>query len=338
MKSKGGLQSVHVPVLLQESLKYLKVESGVYVDTTLGGGGHFWAIVDNLHESGGGKVLGFDLDDKAINRVKSSLKNQGWKFKNQSYLKDNVEVTLINDNYSKLSKHLKRLEIKEINGLLADLGVSTDQLEEAQRGFSYMKKGPLDMRMSKELKVSAADLVNGLYKNELVKLFKAHDEWYANRIANAILKERKKKKIKSTKHLLNIIKDAIPYRKRRKAKNSSKADVGPYWKKSAMRVFQALRNQVNSELSSLRNMLPQALESLAAGSRLVIISFHSGEDRIVKNFFRDSEQEGKGKIITDGIVRPGESEIQRNPSSRSARMRVFEKTAHEKKKRKQNKI
>jgi 16S rRNA (cytosine1402-N4)-methyltransferase len=320
--------SVHKPVLLKESIELLEIKSGVYVDCTLGGGGHAMAASERL-KAKGGKIIGLDVDSDAIERFQKYLIAQKWEKKRNVFRKNKVEIILVNENFEKLSEVLKKLGISEVNGIIADLGVSSDQLEESERGFSYSKDSTLDMRMDKRLGVTAADLVNGLFEKELVRIFQSQDEVFARRIAGAIVRERERKPIRTTLHLVQIIKKALPFVKKGKGYKSSKTNVRSYWVKPVMRVFQALRNQVNSELSSLQNMLPQAFEALATGSSLVIISFHSGEDRIVKTFFRKCKDEGKCEILTKRPIESSEEEVERNVRARSAKLRGIRKIGSE---------
>jgi len=315
-------KSKHKPVLLKESIDYLKVESGIFIDLTLGGGGHSKEILKNLVN---GKLICFDVDRDAIKRFENYMIEKNWKKKGSTLKKGNIEIILVIKNFEKVREVLKRLDIKEIDGAIADLGLSSDQIIDEKKGFSYMSDAELDMRMDERLNVKAKDLVNGLYESELVKLFKSQDEIYAKRIARGIINERKKNYINTTLHLVKIIQKSIPFVSRGYRKYSSKAKVGPYWKKPVQRVFQALRIAVNSELSSLRKMLPQVIEALASGKRMVVISFHSGEDRIVKKIFKEKERLGKGKVLNKKPIKPTEEEIKNNYKASSAKMRIFEK-------------
>jgi 16S rRNA (cytosine1402-N4)-methyltransferase len=336
------MTSLHKSVLLKESIELLDVVKGTYVDATLGGGGHTLEIGRRL-KAQGGKVISFDVDEEAIERFGKLLKQKGWNRKGKFFTKGGVEIGLVRENFANLTKELERLEISKVNGIIADLGMSSDQLEDASRGFSYLKDGPLDMRMDKSLKVTASDLVNGLYEKELIRLFQKSDERYARRIAKAIVSARKGRPIKTTLHLKQIIQKALPFEQEgRKHRSTSKMsgmikvnrpsvcqslrrNSKAYWKKPAMRVFQALRIAVNSELSSLQILLPQALEALAAGSCFVVITFHSGEDRIVKNFFREQERLERIEILTKKPVVPSEKELKVNLRARSAKLRAFKK-------------
>ena len=325
--------SLHKPVLLKESIDLLKVRDGNYVDCTLGGAGHTKEILKKMNK---GKLVCLDADDAAIKRFEKYLEKNGWEKKKNYYQKGNKKVYLVRENFSKLSEVLKELNISNVSGIIADLGMSSDQIEEKERGFSYGEDGPLDMRYDKRLSVTAEDLVNGLYENELEKLFRSQDEKFAKRIAKQIVIERKKRKIQSTLHLVQIIKNALP-RGIKGGSYSNKPYVGAYWRKPVMRVFQALRIAVNSELSSLQILLPQALEILSIGEppassqgklnseggRFVIISFHSGEDRIIKNFFRENFE--RIKIFTKKPVRPSMYEKSENLRARSAKLRAYQK-------------
>ncbi len=316
-------KTIHESVLLKESVDSLEIKKeGIYVDCTLGGGGHTLEIAKRLGEKGGGRIVAFDVDQNAIKRFAKFLEEKGWIRRDNLFQKEKVEIVLLNKNFTELKAALKEIEIKKIDGLLADLGLSSDQLEDKARGFSYKEDGPLDMRMDKRLKVTAADLVNGLYKSELEKMFRENDEKFAKRIASALVRERYKKPIKTTQHLIQTIQKALPTRF---GNAGNKPSVRAYLQKPVMRVFQALRIRVNSELNSLHKMLPQALETLRAGGKIVIISFHSGEDRIVKNFFKKSEKNGQLEIVTKSPMEPSDDEKKRNPRSSSAKMRIAKK-------------
>ena len=314
-------KSIHKSVLLKESIDLLNPKKGTYVDCTLGGGGHSLEILSQLEDSS--TLISLDFDSVGISRFRKELIANGYKQSGKGFTKNKVKVHLEKSNFSKLKEVLKKYNIEKINGCIADLGISSDQLENYDRGFSYINDGPLDMRMDQTLNVKAEDLVNGLYQNELEKLFRLSDEKYAKKISKEIVKERKKKRIKTTKHLTNIIKKSL-FPKRKKRQYNYK-DLNPYWLKSAMRVFQALRIAVNSELNSLQVLLPQALESLVAGGNFVVISFHSGEAKLIKTFFKKMEKEDRIKILTKKPIMPTEIEIQKNNRSRSAQLRAYTK-------------
>ncbi len=294
----------HEPVLLEEVIDYLKVERGErYIDATVGGGGHAKAILKL-----GGKVLAIDCDPEAIKAARRCLASACPPGKHFSW-------RLVSGNFKNLFQIAKKQEFLSVSGVLFDLGVSSFQLEKAERGFSFSLEAPLDMRMSPKLKVTAADLINGLNKGELNELFsRVGQEHHSRRIAEAICRARKLRPIKTTGQLVEIINRALPTKKRKKRK------LHP-----ATRVFLALRVAVNDELNNLKKALPQALDLLKPKGRLAIISFHSGEDRIVKQFFKGQEKRGKLIVITKKPIRPTPEETSQNPRSRSAKLRVAEK-------------
>jgi len=294
----------HEPVLLKEVTKYLKVKRGEkYIDATLGGGGHTAAFLKL-----GGNILAIDCDPEAIKAARLYLasacppgKHFFWR--------------LVSGNFKDLYQLAKKEKFLNVSGIFLDLGVSSYQLEKGERGFSFNWEGPLDMRMDPNLKVTAADLVNGLNKGELNELFaKLGQEHYSRRLAEAICRARKLKPIKTTEELVEIINKSLP------AKVKKRSKLHP-----ATRVFLALRIAVNDELNNLKKVLPQALELLKPKGRLAVISFHSGEDRIVKRFLKTAAEHGDLLIITDKPVRPTAEEIEKNPRSRSAKLRVGEK-------------
>ena len=283
--------SFHRSVLYQEVLDGLNVKAGeTYVDTTLGGGGHAEGILKL-----GGRVIGIDTDPEAITHVKEHLKSSS--------------LILEQGNFVEIDKILSRNNISEVSGVLFDLGVSSFQLDSPRRGFSFKYEAPLDMRMSPNLKVAAVDLVNGLNEGELYELFSRFgEERYARRIARAIVRSRLEEKIERTDQLARVVEASVG---RRTTK------VHP-----ATRVFLALRIAVNSELDNLKEALPKASGLLKSRGRLVIISFHSLEDRIVKDFIKDNlELVG----INKKPIVPTEREVLDNPRARSAKLRVAEK-------------
>lgn len=304
------MNNYHIPVMLKEVIDFLNVQMDQwYIDANLGGGGHTQEILNKR-----AKVLGIDLDPDAINEV---AKNHNLSVKKTD---DHLQVIsnnliLYQSNFNQLSEIVQKLALGPICGVLFDLGVSSYQLEQPQKGFSFYAKAPLDMRMDPAHQtITAADLVNALHENELATLIQnLGEESYAKKIAKKIVEERKNNKIENTDDLTKIISCAKP---------RSKSDrTHP-----ATQTFQALRIAVNDELNSLRSALPQALNSLTPGGRLVVISFHSLEDRIVKNFFKDEQQKGTVKIITQKPITPSEIEVSLNPRSRSSKLRVAEKT------------
>ncbi len=297
------MNNFHTPVLLQEAIDFLKVKKGSkYIDATLGGGGHSEKILEL-----GGIVLGVDQDEDAIKYIK----NEKSKIKNR----DNLTLTLGNfKNIDKIA-HLQGFE--EVCGVLFDLGVSSYQLENPQRGFSYQKEGPLDMRMDKRLKVQAADLLNILTKGELDELFfKLGEERNARIISDGIVRARRITPVRTTEDLVLVIKRSLGKKGR-----TSAFERGIIAKK----IFQAIRIAVNDELNNLREALPAAYTLLGKKGRLVVISFHSLEDRIVKNTFKEFELKNMGKVITKKPITPTPEEIEENSRSKSAKLRVFEK-------------
>jgi len=303
----------HKSVLLKETIEYLNIKpEGIYVDGTLGGGGHSEEILKRLTT---GKLIAIDRDLDAIKASKERLKN----YKNVEY---------INDNFKNIKEILKSLNIDKVDGILLDLGVSSYQLEEVKRGFSYMKDAPMDMRMDKNSPFSAYDVVNKYSQQELERVIREYgEEKWASRIAKFIVKESEKGEIKTTFQLVEIIKNAVPASARRE---------GPH---PAKRTFQAIRIEVNEELKGLDKAIEDMVEVLRGKGRIAIITFHSLEDRIVKNTFKKLENPctcppnmpctcGKKpvvKIITKKPVLPSKEEIETNSRSRSAKLRVAEK-------------
>lgn len=294
------MDNYHIPVMLNEALDNLKIKpDGKYIDCTLGGGGHSLAIIKSL--SNNGFLLSLDWDDDSINYVKNI----------KTDLVYEARWELKKTNFLEITKVIKEINTGKVDGVLFDLGMSSHQIEETDRGFSFRADAELDMRMDRDLSLKAVDLVNGLYVKEIEKLLKVYgEEPNARRIAAEIGRARKINRIKTTLELLNVIQKVVPFKVRRK---------------TAMRVFQALRIAVNDEINNLSSGLPQALELLASGGRCVVISFHSLEDRVVKNIFKDYEDKKMGLRITRKPILPSEEEILENNRSRSAKIRVFEK-------------
>ncbi|MBE3579486.1 MAG: 16S rRNA (cytosine(1402)-N(4))-methyltransferase RsmH [Caldanaerobacter subterraneus] len=307
------MEYVHKSVLLKETIEHLNINpEGIYVDGTLGGGGHSEEILKRLTT---GKLIAIDRDEEAILAAKERLKD----YKNVIYIKD---------NFKNIKEILRNLGIEKVDGILLDLGVSSYQLEEVERGFSYMKDAPLDMRMDKTSPFSAYDVVNRYSEKELERVIREYgEEKWASRIAKFIVEERKKGDIKTTSQLVEIIKKAIPASARR---------MGPH---PAKRTFQAIRIEVNEELKDLDKALEDMVEVLRGKGRIAVITFHSLEDRIVKNTFKKLENPctcppgmpctcGKQpviKIITKKPILPSKEEVEENPRSRSAKLRVAEK-------------
>jgi 16S rRNA (cytosine1402-N4)-methyltransferase len=299
------MSDFHVSVLLQEVIDSLEVKRGKrYIDATLGGGGHTFEILKL-----GGIVLGIDLDDEALSFVK--LKVAGSKFEIDK------DIILAKGNFKDIEKIAKKNDFEGVSGIIFDLGLSSYQIEKEERGFSFQKEGPLDMRMSKDLGVSASDLINGLTKGELYELFnKLGEERFALSISNNIESARRIKKIETTEELAKIVERSYGLR----------GEVSPFMKSKVNRkVFQALRIAVNDELNNIREAFPAALSVLGANGRLAVITFHSLEDRIVKWQFREFEGKNLGKIITKHPITSLQAEININRRSGSAKLRIFEK-------------
>jgi len=282
----------HKSVLYKEALDALDVRQGeTYVDATLAGGGHTEGIL-----KAGGKVIGIDLDPEALSFVKDKLSSD--------------RLILEEGNFSQIDKILEKHAVSQVAGVLFDLGVSSHQLDTRQRGFGFKNATPLDMRMSPKLSVTAADLINGLNEGELYELFtKLGEEHYARRIARAVVAYRSEQKIEQTDQLATLVEKVMV--------GSHATKVHP-----ATRIFLALRIAVNDELNNLKEALPKATERLKKGGRLVVISFHSLEDRIVKDFIKAN---ANLKDLTKKPVVPTEREIKENPRARSAKLRVAER-------------
>lgn len=338
------MSDYHTPVLIKETLEYLNIRTGKwYIDATLGGGGHTEEILKK-----GGQVIGIDQDQEAIQEVAqkhnlevikvedhleahsknliliqsnfTDLKNIISKFRHPERSEGSADESLKprdsssspqNDKQNSNSPIL-RFSDPPISGVLFDLGVSSHQLDEGTRGFSFGKDAFLDMRMNQSFGATAADLVNGLHSGELEEVFlKLGEEKYAKRIANKITEARKTKKIETTAELAELVKFALP---------RTKEKIHP-----ATRVFQALRIAVNDELNSIKVALPQALEILEPGGRIVVISFHSLEDRIIKTTFKEFAEKAQAQILTPKPIEPSLDDQYDNPRSRSAKLRAIEK-------------
>lgn len=306
----------HQSVLVNEVIQYLSPKSNEnFVDCTVGGGGHAKSILELTKPNG--KVLGIDLDPEAIKAASLNLQRFG------------SRAVFINDNFKNLKKIIYDAGFTQINGILLDLGVSSFELEDETRGFSFRGSSFLDMRFGATEK-TAAYIVNQYKEENLSRIFKNYgEERYAKLIARAIVNERKIQPIRTTEQLVKIIEKVYQHK--------PKLKINP-----ATKVFQALRIEVNHELENLEEILPQALESLDKGGRIVVISFHSLEDRIVKDFFRQEargcicppkvpictcKHQPKIKILTRKIIIPTNQEIKENPRSRSAKLRAAVKIA-----------
>lgn len=295
----------HRAVLLQKAIHYLNIQKGEkYIDATVGGGGHAELILKK-----GGDILGIDYDPEAIEAAREHL-SQACPSRRSSLTLEvgtNVFWLLTQGNFADLCQIAQKHGFTQVAGILFDLGVSSYQLDHPERGFSFSSEGVLDMRMDPSLKVMAADLINGLKKGELNELFfKLGQERHSRRLAEAIVNARQIKPIKTTKQLADLI----------VKEKSRQRKIHP-----ATQVFQALRIAVNDELNNLKKALPEAVELLKPKGRLVVISFHSGEDRIVKHFFKQENL----AVLTKKPVRPDDLEIKENPRSRSAKLRAAQK-------------
>ncbi len=316
-QTHGDFQSssAHVPVMLDEVLNLLQPRSGGrYVDATFGGGGHTRAL---LERSGpGGRVLALDADLEAIARARA-LADQFPR-----------RLEIAQGNFRDIEAIARGVHFDEVDGVLMDLGLSSFQLNRADRGFSFQHSGPLDMRFDTNHGISAAEIVNGWSEEDLARLFFEYGEEQRSRpIARAIVRARSESPIRTTDRLATIIENAVGGRRGRAIHPATKA-------------FQALRIAVNDELESLRNGLSGSLALLTAGGRLAVISFHSLEDRIVKNFMRQESTDcicppgtpvcvcghhARLRLVNRRVVKPSEDEIERNPRSRSAKLRVAER-------------
>lgn len=283
----------HTPVLLQELVERLDPRRGsIIVDATFGFGGHAREVSKKIGKRG--KLIGFERDEDIVLRVKHDV------------LENNI--TLINDNFTNLKKNLDRLGIDKVDGVYFDLGISTFHYHGSGRGFSFSKDEPLDMRLDKDSAVSARDLINGLSKDELANLFyNLSQEYRSRQIAAEIVKYRRRRKIETSKELADIISRTTPRHGR----------IHP-----ATKVFQALRIAVNNEIDNLSEGLNQAVKVLNKDGKLLVITFHSGEDRVVKNFLKDAARAGEVEILTKKPLQPTRQECINNPPSRSAKLRV----------------
>ena len=292
---------MHRPVMLEEVLRFLDLRPGKKVlDATLGGGGHSKEILTRI--SPGGMLVGCDSDPAAVDRAHQSLKDFTGSF------------TLVNRNFRHLGEVLDHEAPGKIDAALFDIGVSSYQMDEPGRGFSIKNPGPLDMRMDPAQKVSALDLVNRLREEELSEIIKNFgEERFHKRIARAIVERRREKKLETTGDLASAVYRAVGGR-------YQKGRLDP-----ATRTFQAIRIAVNDELEALREGLEQVVPRLNVGGRIAVISFHSLEDRIVKNKFKEYSAEGLIKVLTKKPLRPTDAEAADNPRSRSGRLRVAER-------------
>ena len=306
----------HQSVLLDETIENLNIKpDGIYVDGTLGGGGHAFHVCSRLGDEG--RFIGIDQDEAAICAAGERLKP----FEDK--------VTIVRSNYSDMKQVLSNLGVDKVNGIVLDLGVSSYQLDTVERGFSYRENAPLDMRMDQRQEKTARDIVNVYSETELYHIIRDYGEdKFAKNIAKHIVRARQEKPIETTDELTEIIKAAIPMKFRA---------VGGH---PAKRTFQSIRIELNHELDVLKGHLNEMIELLDDGGRICIITFHSLEDRIVKNIFRKCEnpcecppsfpacvcgKQSLGKVITRKPILPSEEELAMNSRSKSAKLRVFER-------------
>ncbi len=306
----------HYSVMLHETIEELHIQpDGIYVDGTLGGGGHAYEVCSRLSDQG--HFYGIDQDAAAIQAAGERLSGFGEK------------VSIIRSNYCQMVQELKTRGVTGVDGIVLDLGVSSYQLDEADRGFTYREDAALDMRMDQRQDKTAKDIVNGYSEMELYRVIRDYGEdKFAKNIAKHIVQAREKKTIETTGELVEIIKAAIPAKIRMQKGHPAK------------QTFQAIRIELNRELEVLRDSLDDMIDFLNPGGRLCIITFHSLEDRIVKNAFRKNEHPctcppdfpvcvcgkvSKGKVITRKPILPGERELEENSRSKSAKLRVFER-------------
>ncbi len=289
------MKKIHEPVLKKEVIQYLKPEANKnFVDCTAGGGGHSLALLDKVKPDG--KVIAIEFDPDLAQRLRE---------------KEEENLIVVNDSYINLKNIVKENGFDKVDGVLLDIGMSSWHLENSERGFSFQKEEKLDMRYNPEVqKLTAKDIVNKYPKNDLIGILEDYgEERFANRISKEIVEERKRKEINTTKDLIETIKKAVPSFYIRKRIHF------------ATRTFQALRIEVNRELSNLKKVLPQAIERTKPEGRVAVISFHSLEDRIVKNFFKNNN---KVKVLTKKPISASDKEVKKNPRSRSAKLRVVE--------------
>ncbi len=306
----------HVSIMLDEVIENLDIKAdGIYVDGTLGGAGHAWHVCSHLNDKG--RFIGIDQDADAIAASTERLSEYGDK------------ATIVRNNYCHMKEVLNNLGIDKVDGILLDLGVSSYQFDNAQRGFSYREDAPLDMRMDQRQQRTARDIVNDYSENDLYRIIRDYGEdKFAKNIAKHICIARSKKPIETTFELTEIIKAAIPMKVRATGGHPSK------------KTFQALRIELNQELDVLKDSLNDMIDLLGDGGRLCIITFHSLEDRIVKTIFKKQEnpcecppsfpvcmcgKKPKGKMITRKPIIPTDEEMEMNPRSKSSKLRVFEK-------------
>lgn len=325
------MRSIHTTVLLQETIEALNLQPGmIVVDATLGGGGHSIEVLKKIGK--GGKLIAFDRDIDAIDRFKDKISAiggpvYGWEVGSVAMSDENIE--LFHDNYAALKDRLTSIDIFSVDAILADLGISSDQLADEKRGISFQGDAPLDMRMDLTSGVTAAEVVNTYSQQDLVKILREFgDEQNANSIVRNIIAQRVDDPFTRTRELVELIERSVP---------------GSYKRKKihcATKTFQALRIEVNRELETLSSFLAQAVEILKPGGRLAVITFHSGEDALVKYALRENargcicppefpvcrcDKKPLVNLITRKPIVPSDGEVSSNPRSRSAKLRVVEK-------------
>ena len=306
----------HTSVLLEETVNGLDIKpDGIYADATLGGGGHAYEVCSRLGDKG--RFIGIDQDAAAIEAASARLSGFGEK------------VTIIRSNYCEMKSKLHAIGVEKVDGIVLDLGVSSYQLDTAERGFSYRSDAPLDMRMDQRQQMTARDIVNTYSEADLYRVIRDYGEdKFAKNIAKHIVMEREKAPIETTGQLNEIIRHTIPMKFQKTSGHPSK------------RTFQAIRIELNRELEVLRDSLDDMIDMLNPGGRICIITFHSLEDRIVKSAFRKNENPctcpshfpvcvcgnvSKGKVITKKPILPGKEELEHNSRSKSAKLRIFER-------------
>lgn len=290
---------MHIPVLLKESIEFLKVKEvqGNFIDCTFGEGGHSLEIIK--HSGSGSKILAFEWDEDLYKKGRELIQEK----------KLMKKIKLVNENFAKIKKVVKKEKFMNIKGVIFDLGISSYHYDESGRGFSFKKDEFLDMRINKKLKITAFEVINYYSQKDIIDILKKYGEEYgAEKIAKEIVKRRRVKKIETAKELARII--SIVKKGKRKIHPATKS-------------FLALRSYVNNELENLRQGLEGALDVLDDGGRIVIITFHGLEDKIVKDFIKKHKREIN--IVTKSVVRPTQEEIKTNPRSRSAKLRAVEK-------------
>ncbi len=322
------MEFVHTPVLLEESLKGLNIKpDGVYADGTVGGGGHAGEVFRRL--SAEGSLIGIDRDAEALKAADAHLRGIARELEEERG--EHPSYTLIKANYGDMPQALAEAGVRAVDGILLDLGVSSYQIDNPERGFSYLHDAPLDMRMDVSEDTTAADIVNSYSEQDLSRILRDYgEERFASFIARRIVLARQEKPIRTTGELVQIIRRAIPMKYQKNGSHPAK------------RTFQAIRIELNQELNVLEQSMDQLIDLLLPGGRLAVITFHSLEDRIVKTAFRKAEDPcicpkdfprcvcgavSKGKVLTRSPILPTENEVKNNSRSASAKLRVFEKAS-----------